>query len=391
MATTIKTDATSTPQAISTDAAPTPHSLRETWRSDTRGIGGLESELVKLEHGLALAQAEGETRLPARTSVLNLVVYVKNETELEQASDTVLNLAGRHPSRAIYVMPGASKSGEVEAELRAHALPRSEGIEQIFVEEIRLRTGALRPGNLPELLSPLLIADLPTYAWCHELSGESSAVLAALAELADQVVVNSAAAPDPVAALRTLGPFGRQIIDFTWLRLLPWCELTAQFFDSESARRHLDQITTLQIEYSGSMAASVLYVGWLADRLGWEPFSEDRAPLVRFFRSNDEPGQYALAQLFPSNDATPLRGTILSIILQAQRPAAAPAKFEIRRSASGTSTQTVSRLPNGRQSVRTASLRSHDVSSLLAEALDLMSPSRAYQYALAKAVKMLGG
>jgi glucose-6-phosphate dehydrogenase assembly protein OpcA len=366
-------------------------SLRETWHSETRGIGRIESELVKLEHALALEQAEGELRLPVRTSLLNMVVYATDEAELEWSSEIVTHLAGRHPSRTIFVLPGASKSGEVEAELRAHCLAASDDTPQICVEQIHLRTGPLRPDNLPELLSPLLIPDLPTYAWYPGLGVGDPSVLAALAELADRVVVDSGGAPDPSAALRMLGPVGRQIIDFTWLRLLPWCELTAQFFDAESSRRYLDMITTLQIEYSGSMAASVLYTGWMADRLGWEPFSEDRAPLLRFFRGTGDPGQYALAQLFPSTDVKLARGTILGIVLEAQRPSVAAAKFQLRRNSQGNSTRTICKLPNGRESVRTAPLPTHDVSSLLADALDLIAPHRVYQNVLAKAVKLVGG
>jgi hypothetical protein len=33
----------------------------------------------------------------------------------------------------------------------------------------------------------------------------------------------------------------------------------------------------------------------------------------------------------------------------------------------------------------------HDVSSLLADALDLIAPHRVYRYALSKAVKLVGG
>ncbi|MFN0072686.1 MAG: glucose-6-phosphate dehydrogenase assembly protein OpcA, partial [Chloroflexota bacterium] len=241
---------------------------RETWRSDSRGMSKIESELVKLEHALALAQAEGETNLPARTNVLNLVVYVKDEAELQQACDAVMHLGGRHPSRTIYVIPGASVSGEVEAELRAHCLAGTESVPQICVEEIRLRTGAFRSGNLPELLSPLLIADLPTFAWCPVLTSDSGSVLAALAELADHVVVDSSASRNTGDILRTLAPFGRQLTDVAWLRLLPWCELTAQFFDPEASRRYLDQLTMLQIEYAApTMTNAVLYAGWLSARL----------------------------------------------------------------------------------------------------------------------------
>jgi glucose-6-phosphate dehydrogenase assembly protein OpcA len=65
--------------------------------------------------------------------------------------------------------------------------------------------------------------------------------------------------------------------DFTWIRLEPWRQLIAQFFDPSEVQPCLDHISQINIAYaerrqeSGSgFAAALLIVGWLASRLGWQ-------------------------------------------------------------------------------------------------------------------------
>ncbi|HEY8745378.1 MAG TPA: OpcA/G6PD domain-containing protein, partial [Chloroflexota bacterium] len=56
----------------------------------------------------------------------------------------------------------------------------------------------------------------------------------------------------------------------------------AQFFDTPASRAYLDGVTSVEVEVRagdrpGLPAAGLLYVAWLAGRLGWHL---DRAPLV---------------------------------------------------------------------------------------------------------------
>jgi glucose-6-phosphate dehydrogenase assembly protein OpcA len=202
-------------------------------------------------------------------------------------------------------------------------------------------------------------------------------------------VIDSATLGQDRAALQALAKHVPCIVDFNWLRLLPWAELVAQFFDPEPSRRYLEQLTMLQIEYvSPSPFGAVLLTAWLADRLRWVPFSEDRAPLVRFFRASGEPGQYAMAQLFPEASPDLPGGSLLGMVAAAERRAGASARFQIRRGPSGASVQTLARLPNSRQIARTAPLPPEDTPSLLAEALDQTEPSLIYQDALRLAVRL---
>jgi glucose-6-phosphate dehydrogenase assembly protein OpcA len=58
------------------------------------------------------------------------------------------------------------------------------------------------------------------------------------------------------------------------MRLAPWQEMIAQFFDDPALREDLFSIDTLQIE-SGSDAEALYLAGWLGSRLSWEPSERD--------------------------------------------------------------------------------------------------------------------
>jgi glucose-6-phosphate dehydrogenase assembly protein OpcA len=65
--------------------------------------------------------------------------------------------------------------------------------------------------------------------------------------------------------------------DFTWLRLRPWRQLIAQFFDPPDVQLCLSTVEEVTISYadlrndgSSGFASALLTVGWLASRLGWD-------------------------------------------------------------------------------------------------------------------------
>jgi glucose-6-phosphate dehydrogenase assembly protein OpcA len=83
------------------------------------------------------------------------------------------------------------------------------------------------------------------------------------------------------------------------MRLRPWQDMIARFFDDPTLREELYSVRSLQI-VSGSDAEALYLSGWLASRLGWTasghdefsdqtgvriPFSSERAGRIRRVRS----------------------------------------------------------------------------------------------------------
>jgi glucose-6-phosphate dehydrogenase assembly protein OpcA len=68
------------------------------------------------------------------------------------------------------------------------------------------------------------------------------------------------------------------VVDLAWLRSTPWRERIAAAFDPPQARASLSAIESITVRHrEDSLAAAVLFCGWLTSRLGWKPGSLHQA------------------------------------------------------------------------------------------------------------------
>jgi glucose-6-phosphate dehydrogenase assembly protein OpcA len=64
------------------------------------------------------------------------------------------------------------------------------------------------------------------------------------------------------------------VVDLAWLRSTPWRERVAAAFDPPAVRGALSGISSVTVRYrEDSLAAALLFCGWLSSRLGWKPGS----------------------------------------------------------------------------------------------------------------------
>ena len=151
-------------------------------------------------------------------------------------------------------------------------------------ETITITAGLADFGHLSSLVSPLMAAELPDFLWWPGNDFVHNPLFEDLQEIVDRVIVDTAKLGNDasgVAAMRDLlddDDSGTPLIgDFTWLRLAPWRQLIAQFFDPPDVQQCLTSIEEVTISYadiredgSSGFASALLTVGWLASRLGWE-------------------------------------------------------------------------------------------------------------------------
>ena len=98
----------------------------------------------------------------------------------------------------------------------------------------------------------------------------------ALLDLAQIVLIDSVNEPDPAAAVARAGQLAERayVVDLAWLRSTPWRERVAVTFDPPQWRAELGQISAVTVRHRPDSAiAGLLFFGWLASRLGWEPGS----------------------------------------------------------------------------------------------------------------------
>jgi glucose-6-phosphate dehydrogenase assembly protein OpcA len=237
----------------------------EVWRERDTTPGKVEAALRNL---LIERYHDEDAFVPAR--VLNLVVVVDGEFRGEV--ENRLERVGRyHPSRLVVcaVHPGR-KTIDAWCSVAAEA---AEGPFSLGREEVELDLGERHLKALDTIVDPLLVPDLATMVWAPH--GHSEGV-DALRRLAQIVLLDSQDQPTVGGGLARSADLAQNayIVDLAWLRSTPWRERIAAAFDPEAERAQLSSIAAVTVRHrEDSLAAAVLFCGWLSSRLGWKPES----------------------------------------------------------------------------------------------------------------------
>jgi glucose-6-phosphate dehydrogenase assembly protein OpcA len=102
-----------------------------------------------------------------------------------------------------------------------------------------------------------------------------------MADLADRIVVDSAASENHETCLREIAaliedPEMPAIGDLQWVGLSPWRSLLADTFGAPERAGDLEKIESAEVLYApGGENRALLLVGWLASTLGWRPESRN--------------------------------------------------------------------------------------------------------------------
>jgi len=140
-------------------------------------------------------------------------------------------------------------------------------------EEMVLGVAGVKAEELRSIVHDLLTADLGSALfWAgRDLSDPR---FEALASLGTTIVVDSSRAADGKASIKKLAEISastdRSVRDLSYLRLLPWQDMVAQFFDDDVLARELPHIAGVEV-VSGSEPEAYYFAGWLASRLHWKP------------------------------------------------------------------------------------------------------------------------
>jgi glucose-6-phosphate dehydrogenase assembly protein OpcA len=242
------------------------------WSEQGTTPDAIEAALREL---LTAKHAENGGFVPAR--VLNMVVFVES-AHGEEVADRLRGVGRYHASRTIVL------SYEPHRErLNARVTVASEGEPgpdevALLRETAIVEIGERHLDDLTTIADPLVVSDLPTLLWSPYGHPEEAD---ALLELAQATLIDSIEAPVWSAAIERACALSERVyvVDLAWLRSTPWRERVAATFDPEHMRSELRSLDALEIRHHpDSTVAAMLFVGWLASRLGWEL---DRAAIER--------------------------------------------------------------------------------------------------------------
>jgi hypothetical protein len=240
------------------------HAGDAVWSEEGTTPDAIEAALREL---LADKHSENGGFVPAR--VLNMLVFVESRYS-EEIADRLRGVGRYHASRTVVF------SYEPDREpLNAHVTVASEGDPgpdevALLRETAIVEIGERHLDDLTTIADPLVVSDLPTLLWSPHRHPEAADALLGLSQT---TLIDSIEEPVWSAAIERACSLSEQVyvVDLAWLRSTPWRERVAATFDPAGMRPELSSLSSLEVRHHpDSTVAAMLFVGWLASRLGWE-------------------------------------------------------------------------------------------------------------------------
>jgi glucose-6-phosphate dehydrogenase assembly protein OpcA len=337
-------------------------------------VGQIERELAKL-------RTNDDGTLALRSSVLNLIV-VTDEASADEITDSVSKLAGRHPARAVVLIADPEGEWNVDVGLSAFCNVRGGGA-QVCAEQVTIHAEGPPAMHLESLSGPLLVPDLPVFLWYPGEFSPRSVGFAAMADLADRIIVDSAASESHEACLREIAaltedPEMPAIGDLQWVGLSPWRSLLADTFDAPERVGYLQEIERAEVLYApGGENRALLLVGWLACSLGWKP--ESKGSDGQNLEFSGPSGHISVVLSPDSPDARLRRIRLYSLEYS----------FQVSRHRALSDVRTTVMRGDELLAERTVHLGSFDLGVLVGEELRYRGRDEAYEGSLRKVVEIL--
>lgn len=187
-------------------------------------------------------------------------------------------IASQNPCRIISLLPTTGEDEGVTAQVSAYCpIQKRTQSTLICCEYITLKGTEPALERVTSLVASLLIGDLPKFLWWKASPDPSLELFRKIGGMCNSVIVDSSGFQTPeheLLKLLSLMEDGIQIADLNWSRLAAWQELAAEAFDPPERRAALKEVDRVTIDYEkGNSTQALMYLGWLASRLQWNPVS----------------------------------------------------------------------------------------------------------------------
>lgn len=337
-----------------------------------------------------------------RACVLNLVFYADSQSTAREAEDLLIDVTIKNPSRALLLIADAeAQQSTISSQVLSRCTLPTGKSKQVCCEQVTLSASGTQINELPSIVAPLLLSDLPTFlCWFAPFSIKSK-VFRRLGDLADRIVIDSARTKDSHADLLSLAQqFSEKqkwaaISDLNWARLTPWRKLLAGFYDAPDYRPHLARLNQVSINYVPTSnhsdqipTSAMLLAGWLASRLGWKVTASEAqsdATVFHFTKSDGESLSICLNRQ-PSNQSAGGHITSISLIKESDQ---AQARFQVGQSGEAHWLTTEVTIGNDHRPCHMCSHEPEGTARLLENELEILGADKIYEQAMIAAGQML--
>jgi len=215
-------------------------------------------------------QAEGGTGV-LRACSMTLLVVAEASEDTQSLGETIAALMPEHPARTIVVQLSGAGARALTSRVYSQCWMPFGQRRQICCEQVEITVSDAALADLRPVVLPLAVPDLPLILWCRSARLLEMREFRQIAAMAEKIVLDSAASPDPAGALlraQAVAAGGTILGDLSWTRLTRWREMLSQLFENQRNLARLTEVSQVDVEWGGAHAVSAGYLGaWIADSL----------------------------------------------------------------------------------------------------------------------------
>jgi glucose-6-phosphate dehydrogenase assembly protein OpcA len=213
---------------------------------------------------------EGESGV-LRACSMTLLVIAEGADDPAALGETIAALMPQNPARTILIrLCGAGERALSERVYQQCWKPFGQR-QQICCEQIEITVSDAALADLPSVLLPLTVADLPVVIWCRSPRLTQMPEFRDIARIATRVILDSASAANATDTIWRLGDAvrrGMMLADLAWTRLTRWRETLARVFENKDTLARLSEIRTVNVSYGpGYETAAFYFAAWVVNAL----------------------------------------------------------------------------------------------------------------------------
>jgi len=233
-----------------------------------------------------------------RASLFNIIFFIKNASPREEYIRKITSkLVEKFPAR-IFLISSDPTNSENSLKTAVSVMTTEQGEYSLTCDLIEISATGKGEEQVPFILLPNIIPDLPVFLIWTEDPGAGNALCETLKSFATRIIFDSESAEDLCLFAQSVLKIGQdtnsEIADLNWARLESWRDIVATTFSDSDKLETLKQTTHVTITYNShetpffchTKIQSIYLQAWLASCLKWVPDPKSRAlDLKRFVYS----------------------------------------------------------------------------------------------------------
>ncbi len=234
-----------------------------------RELSEMWTELAKDPSG----QGDGALRACSMT----LVTLAEDSEDFSALGETIAALMPEHPARTIVVrLRGAGERMLTERVYSQCWRPFGQK-RTVCCEQVEITASDKALGDLPSVILPLAVADLPLIVWCRSARILALPEFGDIAAMADRVILDGEALPNAHEALERVAGISQikkssdqqtRAGDLAWTRLTRWRAMLSQVFENRQYLAQLPKVSKVTVSVNGEPPVSAWYfAAWVMDVL----------------------------------------------------------------------------------------------------------------------------